>query len=98
MFGKTEHVHFVGIGGIGMSGLAIFLRNMKFKVSGSDIQRSDITRALYKMGIKVSYRHTKKNVQNADVVVYSTAIRKDNPELAEAGNIRLIHELRVLRR
>jgi len=87
MFGKTEHVHFVGIGGIGMSGLAIFLHNMKFKVTGSDIQRSDVTRTLQRMKIKVSYRHVKKNIQGADVVVFSTAIRKDNPELAEAQRI-----------
>jgi UDP-N-acetylmuramate--alanine ligase len=84
MFGKTEHVHFIGIGGIGMSGLAIFLHNMKFKVTGSDLQRSDITRTLQTRGVQVSYRHNKKNVRGADVVVFSTAVPKDNVELAEA--------------
>lgn len=98
MFGKTEHVHFVGIGGIGMSGLAIFLHNMKFKVTGSDIQRSDITRALQKMKIPVTYRHAKKNIQGADVIVYSTAIHKDNPEIAEAQRlgISIIHRAELL--
>jgi len=84
MFGKTEHIHFVGIGGIGMSGLAIILRNIKFKVSGSDIQRSEITKSLEKIGIKITYRHRKENISGADVVVYSTAIKQDNLELAEA--------------
>ncbi len=87
MFGKTEHVHFVGIGGIGMSGLAIILRNLKFKVSGSDIQRSEITRRLEKMGIKISFRHKKENISGADVVVYSTAVKKNNPERTEAQRI-----------
>jgi UDP-N-acetylmuramate--alanine ligase len=98
MFGKTEHIHFVGIGGIGMSGLAIIMHNLKFKVTGSDIQSSEITRRLKKRGIKISYRHKKENVSDADVVVYSTAIKQDNPELAEAHriNVPVIHRGELL--
>ncbi len=98
MLGKTEHIHFVGIGGIGMSGLAIIMRNLKFKVTGSDIQRSEITKRLEKIGIMITYRHRKENVSGADVVVYSTAIREDNPELAEAQriNIPIIHRSELL--
>lgn len=98
MLGKTEHIHFVGIGGIGMSGLAMIMKNLKFKVSGSDIQRSEITKALQKMGIVVSYRHKKSNVKNADVVVYSTAVKQDNSELTEARRIGIpiIHRAELL--
>jgi UDP-N-acetylmuramate--alanine ligase len=87
MLGKTERIHFVGIGGISMSGLATIMHNLRFRVTGSDIQRSEITRRLEKMGIKVDYGHNERNVKDADVVVYSTAISKDNPELAEARRI-----------
>lgn len=87
MLGKTEHIHFVGIGGIGMSGLAIIMRNMYFRVSGSDIQRSDITRNLESMNISVTYKHEKTNVEGADVVIYSTAVKHNNPEIAEAHRI-----------
>jgi UDP-N-acetylmuramate--alanine ligase len=93
MFGKTRHVHFVGIGGIGMSGLATIMYNLKFKVTGSDIQRSDITRRLKRAGLKINYGHKKENVAGADVVVYSSAVRENNPELIEAKklNIPVIH-------
>ncbi len=98
MFGKIKHIHFVGIGGIGMSGLAIVLRNLKFKVTGSDLNCSEITRVLKKMSIKVMYKHKKENVSGADVVVYSTAIKKDNSELAEARRIGIptIHRSELL--
>ena len=98
MLGKTEHVHFVGIGGISMSGLATIVRNLKFKVSGSDLQRSEITERLEKIGIKIRYRHRKENISSADVVVYSSAIKDDNPELSEARriNIPVIHRSELL--
>jgi UDP-N-acetylmuramate--alanine ligase len=98
MLGKTEHVHFVGIGGISMSGLATIMRNLKFEVSGSDIQRSDITDRLEKIGITMSYRHKKDNIKGANVVVYSSAIRDDNPELTEARRIDIpvIHRSELL--
>lgn len=87
MLGKTEHIHFVGIGGIGMSGLAIIMRNMLFQVSGSDIQHSEITKNLESMGIKITYQHKKENVVGADVTVFSTAVKQNNPEIAEARRI-----------
>ena len=98
MFGKTEHIHFVGIGGIGMSGLAIVLHNLKFEVTGSDINRTDITRNLTKKGIKVFHDHARNNIADADVVVYSTAVKKDNPEITEARrlNIPIIHRGEML--
>src|SRR4030042_1283186 len=98
MFGKTEHVHFVGIGGIGMSGLAIIMHNLKFKVSGSDLHRSEITTRLKRSGITIYYGHCKENISGCDVVVYSTAVRPDNPELAEGRRlgIPVIHRSELL--
>ncbi|MGB7055666.1 MAG: UDP-N-acetylmuramate--L-alanine ligase [bacterium] len=98
IFGKTEYLHFVGIGGIGMSGLAIIMRNLGFRVSGSDLQPSEITRRLKRLGIRVRYGHKRTNVKGADVVVYSSAIRRDNVETIEAEqkNIPLIHRAELL--
>jgi UDP-N-acetylmuramate--alanine ligase len=98
MFGKTEHIHFIGIGGIGMSGLALIMHNLGFRVTGSDVQPSDITRSLKKIGAKISYKHRPENVTDADVVVYSTAVQQDNPELAEARRkgIPVIHRAELL--
>jgi UDP-N-acetylmuramate--alanine ligase len=98
MFGRTEHLHFVGIGGIGMSGLATIMKNLAFYVSGSDLQSSEITRRLTKLGIRVTYRHKRENVKGADVVVYSSAIKDDNPEMIEArqNNIPVIHRAELL--
>jgi len=89
MLGKTEHIHFVGIGGIGMSGLATILHNLKFVVSGSDINRSEITHNLKQMGIRIKYKHTRENVKGADVLVYSSAIKEDNLEIIEAKRRRI---------
>jgi UDP-N-acetylmuramate--alanine ligase len=98
IFGKTEHIHFVGIGGIGMSGLAIIMRNLGFRVSGSDLHSSEITRRLRRLGIRVAYGHKRDNVKGADVVVYSSAIRQDNRETIEAvrKNLPLIHRAELL--
>ncbi len=82
--GRVRHVHFVGIGGIGMSGLAEILRTLEFDVSGSDRKPNDITRRLEAMGVTVHEGHRAENVANADVVVYSSAIGRDNPELVRA--------------
>jgi UDP-N-acetylmuramate--alanine ligase len=82
--GRVRHVHFVGIGGIGMSGLAEILRTMDFDVSGSDLKAGEITRRLEQMGAKVFEGHRAGNVKGADVLVYSSAIKKDNPEIVEA--------------
>ncbi len=77
-------VHFIAIGGIGMSGIAEVLLNRGYEVSGSDIRKSDITERLRSLGAVVHYGHSEKNLAEADVVVVSTAVRKDNPEVLEA--------------
>ncbi len=81
-----------------MSGLAVIFHNLGFTVSGSDINRSAITTKLKKSGIKVRYGHKVENVSNADVVVYSTAIKEDNPEITEAKRlgIPVIHRSELL--
>jgi len=82
--GRVRHAHFVGIGGIGMSGLAEILRTMEFDVSGSDLKPNDITRRLETMGVRVDVGHRAENVEGADVVVYSSAIDDKNPEIQRA--------------
>ncbi|MBX3192315.1 MAG: UDP-N-acetylmuramate--L-alanine ligase [Labilithrix sp.] len=82
--GRVRHAHFVGIGGIGMSGLAEILRTMEFDVSGSDLKPNDITRRLESMGVRIDVGHRAENVENADVVVYSSAIDPKNPEIQRA--------------
>ncbi len=83
-FGKAKHVHFVGIGGIGMSGIAELLINLGYEVSGSDIKKSPVIQRLSKLGGKIFDRHGKENINGADVVVYSSAVSEDNPEIVEA--------------
>jgi UDP-N-acetylmuramate--alanine ligase len=84
MFKKIQHIHFVGIGGSGMSGIAEVLLNLGYKVSGSDLKRSEATEYLKSMGAKIFIGHKKENVGKADVVVTSTAVKKDNPEVVLA--------------
>jgi UDP-N-acetylmuramate--alanine ligase len=84
MLGRTRRIHFVGIGGIGMSGIAELLANLGYEVSGSDAKRSDVTERLETMGVRVSAGHAAERVGDADVVVVSSAIAPDNPEIAEA--------------
>jgi len=81
---KTEIIHFVGIGGIGMSGLALIMKRMGFNVQGSDVQINKNIERLKKDKIKVNIKHTKKNIKSATIVVISSAIKKNNPELIEA--------------
>ncbi len=83
-FGKAKHVHFVGIGGIGMSGIAELLINLGYEVSGSDIKKSPVIQRLSDLGGKISINHEKENIKGADVVVYSSAVSDDNPEIVEA--------------
>lgn len=83
--GGTHRVHFVGIGGIGMSGIAELLANLGYAVSGSDVRRSDQTARLEALGVHVRLGHAAAYVEDADVVVYSSAIRPSNPELVEAA-------------
>ena len=87
--GKIQHIHFVGIGGIGMSGIAEVLLNLGYQVSGSDVKESEVTRRLAALGCEISYGHRKENVREADVVVLSSAVRKGNPEV-EVAEQRLI--------
>lgn len=84
MFPKYQNIHFVGIGGIGMSGIAEVLLNLKYRISGSDQKRSPTTTRLKKRGAKVFYSHKASNVEGAHVVVISSAIRSDNPEVKAA--------------
>jgi UDP-N-acetylmuramate--alanine ligase len=89
VLGKTRRVHFVGIGGIGMSGIAELLTNLGYGVSGSDARRSTLTDRLETLGVTVHVGHAAGNVGHADVVVYSAAVRPDNPELIEARSRRI---------
>src|SRR5512132_1622386 len=84
MFRRIQHVHFVGIGGIGMSGIAEVLVNLGFRVSGSDMKRSNVTDRLQQMGVEFTEGHKAENVSDSQVVVRSTAVRDDNPEIIEA--------------
>jgi UDP-N-acetylmuramate--alanine ligase len=82
--GRVRHIHFVGVGGIGMSGLAEILRTLDFEVSGSDLKANENTRRLEGLGVRVFVGHAADNVRGADVVVYSSAIDRHNPEIARA--------------
>jgi UDP-N-acetylmuramate--alanine ligase len=85
MFRSIQHIHFVGIGGVGMSGIAEVLVNSGFKVSGSDLKGSEVTKRLESLGVEFREGHRAENVGEADVVVRSTAVREDNPEIVEAN-------------
>jgi UDP-N-acetylmuramate--alanine ligase len=85
MYKRSYHIHFVGIGGIGMSGIAELLLNLDHQVSGSDLQETEITRRLEDLGATIYYRHQPHQVANADVVVVSSAIDSDNPEVLAAN-------------
>lgn len=85
MFNKEQKIHFVGIGGSGMSGIAEVLLNLGHKVSGSDIKKTEITQHLKDLGAKIYIGHSAENIKNIDVVVTSTAISKDNPEVIQAS-------------
>jgi UDP-N-acetylmuramate--alanine ligase len=84
MFRRIQHVHFVGIGGIGMSGIAEVLVNLGFRVSGSDLKSSSVTDRLQQMGVEIFEGHATENVGQPHVVVRSTAVRDENPEIVEA--------------
>jgi UDP-N-acetylmuramate--alanine ligase len=82
--GRVRHVHFIGVGGIGMSGLAEILRTLEFDVSGSDLREGENTRNLQRLGVRIDVGHRAENVHGADVVVYTSAVNPQNPELVEA--------------
>src|SRR3989338_1944472 len=78
--GRIKHIHFIGIGGSGMSGIAEVLFNLGYKVTGSDVKASDTTGRLERLGITIFIGHRPENINGSDVVVYSSAVKKDNPE------------------
>jgi UDP-N-acetylmuramate--alanine ligase len=87
MFAKIQHIHFVGIGGIGMSGIAEVLLNLGYKVSGSDLRSSAVTQRLAGLGAAVFEGHRAENIAGAEVVVTSSAIAGENPEVVEAHKL-----------
>ncbi len=84
MYGHTHRIHFIGIGGSGMSGLAEVLLNMGYSVAGSDLKSSEVTDRIVALGGRVFVGHAASNVEGAQVVVYSSAVRPENPELVAA--------------
>lgn len=87
MYLKKYHIHFVGIGGIGMSGIAELLLNLGYTVSGSDLKSSDITERLKRLGGVIFRGHTQENIADADVVVVSSAVAENNPEIKAARQV-----------
>ena len=98
MHRKTKHIHFVGIGGIGMSGIAELLLNLGYKVSGSDLSSSSITEKLRNLGGIIFKGHQAQWADGADVVVTSSAIPSTNPEVQKAieRNIPVIQRAEML--
>ncbi|MBR5515898.1 MAG: UDP-N-acetylmuramate--L-alanine ligase [Clostridia bacterium] len=84
ILGKSKHLHFIGIGGISMSSLAMIAKDLGFTVTGSDRSSSEATEKLENAGIKIIYAHKAENVINSDAVVYTAAVHNDNPEMAKA--------------
>ncbi len=89
MFKKIQRIHFVGIGGIGMSGIAELLLNLGYQVSGSDLKSGPITQRLSALGGKIYAAHSARNVHDANVVVFSSAVRQDNVEVVEAKKLQI---------
>ena len=86
MFGATRHIHIIGIGGAGLSGIAEILLSLDFWISGSDLYQTDITEHLVALGAKVYYGHAAEQISGADVVVVSPAVPLENPEIVAAKN------------
>ncbi len=87
MYKRFEKVHFVGIGGVGMSGIAEVLHNLGYEVEGSDMKESETTKRLRELGINISIGHKTENVRKADVVVISSAVNSSNPEVEAARKL-----------
>ena len=87
--GKTELIHFVGIGGIGMSGLALVMHSLGFKIQGSDISDNKYLNNLKKRKVTIFFKHKKTNIKNCTVLVTSSAIKKTNPEIKQAKKLNL---------
>ncbi|OIP39603.1 UDP-N-acetylmuramate--L-alanine ligase [Candidatus Desantisbacteria bacterium CG2_30_40_21] len=89
MFKKIQNIHFIGIGGSGMSGIAEVLLNLGYTVTGSDMVETEITKRLQGLGGRIYIGHSQKNIEDADVVVYSSAVSKENPEVLSAKEKRI---------
>jgi len=89
MYGRTHRIHFIGIGGLGMPGIAEVLLNMGYQVAGSDLRGSEATDRLVQLGGRIFIGHAASNIEGSQVVVYSTAVPHDNPELAAARELGL---------
>jgi len=89
MLGRTRKIHFIGIGGIGMSGIAEFLHNQGLEISGSDMKKTDITAHLEDIGIQVTEGHDPELIKDADVVVKSSAVKDDNQEIVAARAMKI---------
>jgi UDP-N-acetylmuramate--alanine ligase len=76
---KVKHIHFVGIGGVGMSGIAEVLLNLEYRVSGSDLSESPVTRHLQRLGARISKGHSEDNIAGANAVVISSAVLRTTP-------------------
>lgn len=98
MFNAIKNIHFVGIGGSGMSGIAEVLVNLGYAVSGSDLKKTPVIEKLLQLGAKIFTGHDAKNIQGADVLVVSSAIDKHNPEImmAQSSHIPIIHRSEML--
>src|SRR5437667_5805038 len=94
MYKRYRHIHFVGIGGVGMSGIAEILLNLGYTISGSDQKRSETVERLERLGAKVFIGHEPTNVEGAHVVVYSSAVARNNVEVVVARQ----HQIPVIPR
>src|SRR5690349_630163 len=87
--GHIQHIHFVGIGGVGMAGIAEVILGQGYKVSGSDLNANALTKRLGNLGATIFYGHQAENIQGADVIVRSSAVSWDNAEFLAAKNQRI---------
>ncbi len=96
--GRIRRIHFVGIGGVGMGGIAEVLRNLGYEISGSDLQANAVTRRLDELGAHITFGHAADNVSGSDVVVVSSAVKADNPEVlaAQAQRIPVVPRAEML--
>ncbi|MBN2408405.1 MAG: UDP-N-acetylmuramate--L-alanine ligase, partial [Candidatus Aminicenantes bacterium] len=89
MYRKLKHIHMIGVGGTGMSGIAEVLLNLGYRVTGSDLQMTDVTRRLARLGARVQRGHRAERVRGADVAVISSAVKEDNVEVQEARRLKI---------
>ena len=80
----VKHLHFIGIGGVGMCGIAEVLLNLGYAVSGSDLADNPVTQRLARLGVRIHQGHAAENITSADAIVVSTAVKEENPEVVAA--------------